>query len=213
MVIERNRFQISWMIGLSFVFAGLIALVLSAPAIAAPPGPKATAGCTSPKEIVKFSGDGTLQKKGPFKVSGKKIRFRFSGLEGGRLEIIAEDVDGSPRSFSIGDENDDFQIDGITPERYTFEVKKQSGEITSYQLIIDDCGGGGSGNNVGDGNGSGSGGNGSAGDQYAPNVEITNIINVPGKDLPDTGGLPLLAILFSVVAGAGLLTAVVRRRY
>lgn len=37
--------------------------------------------------------------------------------------------------------------------------------------------------------------------------------SVPDKDLPKTGGPPLLAILFSVVAGAGLLTAVVRRRY
>jgi uncharacterized repeat protein (TIGR01451 family) len=59
-------------------------------------------------------------------------------------------------------------------------------------------------------------GNGSASSQYsqyAPDVEITNIINIPGKDLPDTGGPPLLAVFFSVVAGAGLLTAVVRRRY
>lgn len=48
-----------------------------------------------------------------------------------------------------------------------------------------------------------------AGDQYGD----TNIINIPGKNLPNTGGPPLLAIFFSVVAGAGLLTAVVRRRY
>lgn len=52
-----------------------------------------------------------------------------------------------------------------------------------------------------------------SGDQYDQGVEITNIINVPDKDLPETGGPPLLGILFSVVAGAGLLTAVIRRRY
>ena len=40
-----------------------------------------------------------------------------------------------------------------------------------------------------------------------------NIVNVPGKDLPDTGGPPLLGVAFFVLAGAGLLTAVVRRRY
>lgn len=50
-------------------------------------------------------------------------------------------------------------------------------------------------------------------DQYSPNVEITNIINIPDKALPDTGGPPMLGIFFSIVAGAGLLTAVVRRRY
>ncbi len=50
-------------------------------------------------------------------------------------------------------------------------------------------------------------------DQYRPNVEITNIINIPDKALPDTGGPPMLGIFFSIVAGAGLLTAVVRRRY
>ncbi len=43
-------------------------------------------------------------------------------------------------------------------------------------------------------------------------IDITNIINIPGKDLPKTGGLPLLGILFAVVVGTGLLTAVVRRR-
>lgn len=49
-------------------------------------------------------------------------------------------------------------------------------------------------------------------DQYGQDIEITNIINIPGKDLPKTGGPPLLGILFAVVAGAGLLTTVVRRR-
>lgn len=48
--------------------------------------------------------------------------------------------------------------------------------------------------------------------QYTLDIEITNIINIPEKDLPETGGPPLLAILVSTVAGAGLLTAVVKRR-
>lgn len=51
---------------------------------------------------------------------------------------------------------------------------------------------------------------GSAEDQYDDDDDI---INIPNKDLPNTGGPPLLAIFFSVVAGAGLLTALVRRRY
>ena len=60
-------------------------------------------------------------------------------------------------------------------------------------------------------------------DQYDNNANDDNdadedddrkdVINVPGKDLPDTGGPPLLGVAFFVLAGAGLLTAVVRRRY
>ena len=49
--------------------------------------------------------------------------------------------------------------------------------------------------------------------QYDQDIDITNIINIPDKGLPKTGGPPLLAILFSFVVGAGLLTAVVRRRF
>ena len=45
------------------------------------------------------------------------------------------------------------------------------------------------------------------------NDDRDNIVNVPGKDLPNTGGPPLLGVAFFVLAGAGLLTAVVRRRY
>ncbi len=55
--------------------------------------------------------------------------------------------------------------------------------------------------------------NGDNGDQNDADDDRDNIINVPDKDLPKTGGPPLLGILFAVVAGAGLLTAVVRRRY
>ena len=36
--------------------------------------------------------------------------------------------------------------------------------------------------------------------------------SIPDKDLPETGGVPLLGVAFFVLAGAGLLTAVVRRR-
>lgn len=38
------------------------------------------------------------------------------------------------------------------------------------------------------------------------------VINTPDKNLPDTGGLPPLALGFFLIAGAGLLTAVIRRR-
>ncbi|CAN5913414.1 hypothetical protein BH23ACT11_BH23ACT11_31070 [soil metagenome] len=65
----------------------------------------------------------------------------------------------------------------------------------------------------GDGDGDGDNGDdGTADDQYGQDVEITNIINIPEKDLPETGGLPLLGILFAVFAGLGLLTTVLTRR-
>lgn len=57
----------------------------------------------------------------------------------------------------------------------------------------------------------------SGGDQYAQDddVEVTNIINVPEKDLPRTGGNPI-SILFSgaLVLGAGIaLLRIARRRH
>lgn len=79
----------------------------------------------------------------------------------------------------------------------------------NYAITVEDCvGGSGDG-----GGGNGNGDDGSSSDQYGGDIKITNIINIPGKDLPETGGPPVLGIFFSVLAGAGLLTAVVRRRY
>lgn len=50
------------------------------------------------------------------------------------------------------------------------------------------------------------------GDDTNGDADENGVINIPDGNLPNTGGPPLLAILFSVVAGAGLLTALVRRR-
>lgn len=91
------------------------------------------------------------------------------------------------------------------PGQYFLDIDVEDG--TNYVLAVDNCNGGGNG-----GDGSGNGG-GSASDQYSLNLEVTNIINIPAKDLPDTGGPPLLAILFSAAAGLGLITAAVRRRH
>lgn len=51
----------------------------------------------------------------------------------------------------------------------------------------------------------------SADDQENSDAENPNVVNVPDKDLPNTGGPPLLVIGI-VLAGAGLLTAVLRRK-
>ena len=54
------------------------------------------------------------------------------------------------------------------------------------------------------------GDNGIADDQY----DEDDVINVPDTDLPNTGGFPpLLAVGFFLVAGAGLSTALLRRRF
>ena len=71
--------------------------------------------------------------------------------------------------------------------------------MAEYTVTVEDCTSG-----VGD--------DGNSDDQYGQDVEINNIINIPEKDLPKTGGPPLLGVLFVVVAGTGLLTAVVRRK-
>ncbi len=74
-----------------------------------------------------------------------------------------------------------------------------------------------SGRDTGGGNG------GSANDQYngqyddgdqQQQQQEEQIINLPNKPLPNTGGFPpLLAVGFFLVAGAGLAVSIVRRRY
>lgn len=66
------------------------------------------------------------------------------------------------------------------------------------------------GTNPGEDPGADPGDNGNADDQY----DEDDVINVPNTDLPNTGGFPpLLAVGFFLVAGAGLGTALLRRRF
>lgn len=121
------------------------------------------------------------------------------------LGIIVNDSDGKPvttiSQSSVGTES---SIVNEEPGTFFLSITSAS---ANYAITIEDCTGAGNGGND---NG---GGSGSANNQYIPDVEVTNVINIPDKKLPPTGGPPLLVIFFSVVAGAGLLTAVVRRRY
>lgn len=66
------------------------------------------------------------------------------------------------------------------------------------------------GTNPGEDPGADPGDNGNADDQY----DEDDVINVPNTDLPNTGGFPpLLAVGLFLVAGAGLGTALLRRRF
>ena len=219
MILKGNRVRVSWMVGLSFVFAGLIGVILSVPAQAQqPPDSKVTDDCPNPQLATNINRTGDVSETERFRVTGDTIRIRYfkDSTDANLFFTLFTDSSESAGSASVitnpqtGDRT-------IKPAQgrgaYFLEINAEP-NTTKYRLAIDNCGS--DAKNRGGGNGRGKvSGNGSGTNQYAqytPNVEVTNIINIPAKALPNTGGPPLLAIFFSVVAGAGLLTAVVRRR-
>lgn len=201
--------------GVSLLLVGIFAISASAQtAESIALGPDAE--CPS-AEVVESLGPATNDRRQAFDITGQSFRVtyqvnftvsenRFRDFsvdivdEFGLVESDSTDQSGT-RSFTVPEGPGSFEV--VT------DVEPENG--AGYTLVIEDCTGVGNGSGNGDGNGGG--GNGSANDQYSPNVEVTNIINIPDKNLPPTGGPPLLAIFFSVVAGVGLITAVVRRRY
>ena len=86
-------------------------------------------------------------------------------------------------------------------------------DLQSYEIIVEDCGGGndnGADDNDDDNNGDNN--NNANGDNNNDADDDVIDDSVPDKDLPETGGISLLGVAFFMFAGAGLLTAVMRRR-
>ena len=95
------------------------------------------------------------------------------------------------------------------PGEFSLEI---SGANASYTVLVEDC----SGDNgtEGDAEDSDNTGDDTDNDGTDEDEADDDVIDdsVPDKDLPETGGIPLLGVAFFMFAGAGLLTAVVRRR-
>jgi hypothetical protein len=173
-----------------------------------------TAECPNPKLATTINRTGDVAETERFRVTGDTIRIRYfkDSTDANLFFSLFTDSSESAGSTSVimNPKKGDRIIDPFQgPGDYFLEIDADP-DTTTYKLAIDNCGSGNGGGNGGAGTGNGGG---SASEQYAPNVEITNIINIPGKNLPDTGGPPLLGILFSAAAGLGLITAVVRRRH
>ncbi|CAN5572647.1 hypothetical protein BH24ACT22_BH24ACT22_11700 [soil metagenome] len=213
MILKRSRIRVSWMVGLSVTLATLIAMVLSAPAWA------------QAKLVVDKRGPDTVQKG---QVIAYQIDVKNTGNSPANNVKLTDTVPDGTEFVSlspVGNCKEDAgtvtceDLGTVTIDRSAVPVTVQvradgtqdtikntatatSGNLRASDSVTTTLGAG----NGGDGNG------GSGSDQYGRDVEITNTINIPSKGLPKTGGPPLLGILFSVLAGAGLLTAVLRRR-
>lgn len=220
MILKRSSIQVFWMLGLSLILAALISLALSAPALAQDatetpepvvPGPDAQ--CPEATVVQTATGTGNKQTE-PFNITGDRFRLTVTveptssdpSLSGVTVNVVDAEMREGVTSFSKEGAGTESSVINEGPGRFFLDTNTAN---ANYAVTVEDCNSDG-----GSGGGSGSG-NGNSGDQYSQgqDVEITNIINIPSKGLPKTGGPPLLAILFSVAAGAGLLTAVVRRRY
>jgi hypothetical protein len=92
-------------------------------------------------------------------------------------------------------------------------VNDISQELNISPSIVQECVEGGLGDDNPDDGDNGDGDNGD-GDDDGDDPRADDVINVPDKNLPNTGGFPpLLVAGFLLVVGGGLITAVVRRRY
>jgi uncharacterized repeat protein (TIGR01451 family) len=209
MILKRSWIQVFWTMGLSLLLAALIALVLSAPAWA------------QAKLVVDKRGPDTVQEG---QVIAYEIDVKNTGDKPANKVKLTDTVPDGTEFVSlspVGNCKEDAgtvsceDLGIVTANRPAVPVTVQV-RADGTQDTIKNTATATSGNLRDSDSVTTTLGSGSASaqyDQYGQDVEITNIINIPGKDLPKTGGPPLLGILFSVVAGAGLLTAVVRRRY
>lgn len=211
MILKGNRVRVSWIGGLSFIFVGLIAALSASPASA------------QAELVVDKRGNETVEE-------GQVIIYEIDVENTGNASApdvkLTDEVPAGTSFVSVspvGNCGEDggtvtCNLGNVTANRpsvtVTLQVRADGTEDTIKNTATAASGDLRDSDSVTTTLGSANGNEeGNANNQYTPNVEVTNIINVPGKDLPDTGGPHLLAIFFSVVAGAGLLTALVRLRY
>lgn len=131
------------------------------------------------------------------------------------FQIFVEDENGDLVTIATQEE-EGTQSTFVTDSPGEFSLNINGANAT-YTVTVEDCTGAGNG-----GNGNGNNNGGSATDQYTDQYadedqqqqQQQQVINIPNKPLPNTGGFPpLLAGGFFLVAGAGLAVSIVRRRY
>ena len=142
--------------------------------------------CANPKEVAAI-GPTTDNSVTPFTTTGRTFRVSYtvSGIDPDELEAVEIDIEGR---FGLVDfatvEEDGSDSFVVTEEAGSYElvVNVSPQNSAEYTVTVEDCAG------------VDSSGNGD------------NIVNVPDDDLPNTGGVPLLAlaVLGLVSAAAGL---------
>lgn len=209
---------------LGAILLGIVAIVFYLVLLSATPsGAQSGGDCPGAQEIDSFTGNGN-QSTAPFQTSSNPFRVSY--------ETTSEDPSGF-LSISVTAQGGDFSVENASQEGtgtgQTF-VNEPAGsyflEIVAvgvdYTITVENCTGGG--NNNGNGTTSGNNnqnrtqydnnnnnnqnGNQTTPDQNPPNQQprTQQVINVPNKPLPPSGGLPVYSVVAGfVLTGAGLL--------
>ncbi len=170
-----------------------------------------TGSCPGAREALTITNETGSTLTEPFNIEGDRFRITSTventEFEQGTFFIISvEDANSVPVAV-ISQEKEGAKTSFVNegPGEFSLEV---DGVDANYTILVEDCVGSDENNNesgaddVVDEND----------DNNADDNDRDNVINVPDKDLPETGGPPLLGVALFLLAGAGLLTAVVRRR-
>lgn len=184
-------------------FAGIVVALVYLAAIAAPTSAQENEDCANPTEVDTFTT--TPDTTDEFNITGDEFRVRArydSEDEDATLEItFFEDNRATEESFTVSG-GQGSRIIPLGPGDFQLEIQ-ETGNIDSATITVEDC--------------AGETEDGATEDQYDDDGDDNgddSVINVPDKDLPNTGGFPpLLVVGFFLVAGAGLATALLRRRY
>ena len=235
MIFKRSRTEIFWMVGLALILAALISLVLTAPASAQAlsvdkTGPNTVEDGEDITYTIDVSSSGEVENVTLVDRVPEGTRFVPADSTNTCEENEEENEDivrCGPFDLTDPENNTDFS------RSFQLTFREIGNEITITNTAAARSANAENDNDsvrttVGDN--SDADDNGASGGQYEVDDEDNNsnsvgneeedndadddVINdsVPDKDLPETGGVPLLGVAFFVLASAGLLTAVVRRR-
>lgn len=164
-------------------------------------------------EVVEEVGPTTDNATNSFEATGDTLRvtYQVQFVEGNpfaSLDIDIEDRFGFVEGESFDESGtDSFIVVTDGPESFDLITELDPANSGEYTVVVEDC--------VGEQQNSNDGDDGSEdNDANDEDIDDGDVISdsVPDKDLPETGGVPLLGVAFFMFAGAGLLTAVVRRR-
>ena len=206
MVLDRRIFRAVGLVVGIVLLVGLLALPVWAQAANdqyEDQNVSPTGDCPGAQEVLTVDDTGITQTE-TFDIEGDNFRITSdveatAGEDFLIFQIFVQDENGDPVAV-VSQEEEGTKTSFINegPGQFSLDI---NGANASYTVLVEDCVGSDDTPNGDDNNG-----------DDDNDADDDDIINVPNKDLPKTGGPPLLGIAFFILAGAGLLTAVVRRR-
>jgi hypothetical protein len=181
------------------------------------PGSEASEGCDDPTEITTFSGTDN-RRTDAFAVPSDVLRIRYAteatdpdSIDDNLVVTVFEANGDRVDSVLILDPGSGSQ-NVLLPGSGNYYLEIEAGDV-SYQLAVDACGGD---VEPGPGPGPGDPGPGRCPDQPDRTVNGEEIINIPAKCPPETGGVPLIdlaALGLASVTGFILLTYQAKKRW